>query len=98
MMRWEKASFSPFQQNKRNRMSKLKHAVRSLSTDSINTTLLAADPTIQNQFPIDTKSPIKNNMMETTSPTNMEGFANDYLNLNDLNSMNEMNMNHRHNN
>jgi len=90
MMRWEKASFSPFQHNRRNRISKLKNAVRSMSTGSINTTLLAADPTIQNQFSLDTKSSIKSN--------NMEGFTNDYLNLNELNSMNGMNMNHRHNN
>ena len=96
MMRWEKASFSPFQHSRRDRMSKLKNAVRSLSTGSINTTLLAADPTTQNQFSIDTKSPI-NNPMETTSPTSMEGFTNDYLNLNDINSMNGMNMNNKQN-
>ncbi|ORX53347.1 hypothetical protein BCR36DRAFT_284830, partial [Piromyces finnis] len=97
MMRWEKASFSPFQQNRRNRMSKLKNVVRSLSTDSINTTLLAADPATQNHFSIDTKSAIKNSVMETTSPTSMEGFTNEYLNLNDINSMNGMNMNNRQN-
>ncbi|OUM59308.1 hypothetical protein PIROE2DRAFT_63862 [Piromyces sp. E2] len=95
MMRWEKASFSPFQHNRRDRMSKLKNAVRSLSTGSINTTLLAADPTTQNQFSIDTKSSIKNSIMETSSPTSMEGFSNDYLN--DINSMNGMNMNNRQN-
>ncbi|KAG4103892.1 hypothetical protein H8356DRAFT_1328145 [Neocallimastix lanati (nom. inval.)] len=99
MMRWEKASFSPFHHNRRDRISRLKNAVRSMSTGSINTTLLAADPTIHNQFSLDTKSPInKTNVMEITSPTNIEDFNNDYLNLNEFNSINEMNINHKHNN
>jgi len=73
MMRWEKASFSPFHHNRRDRMSKLKNAVRSLSTGSINTTLLAADPTTQNEFSDDNKSSIKNPLMDSSS-SSMNGF------------------------